>query len=205
MTHDDRVDHNRRNSRDSGESSESHGPRGGAMTSGANRPRATSLGRDILMLIVFIAISFAVAAIGSIGTAGNVDGWYATAEKAPWNPPNFLFGPVWTVLYLLMSVAAWLVWRRRYSVHTRPALMAYVVQLVLNSIWTPVFFGLYPVMGTAALWLALAIIVLLDVAVLITMLRFWPIRKASAVMLIPYWAWVLFATTLNAALAVLNS
>jgi benzodiazapine receptor len=202
MTDDNRVDHNRRDARDG---HESHDPRDGATGSGANPRRATSLGRDILMLIVFIAISFAVAAIGSIGTAGNVDGWYATAKKAPWNPPNFLFGPVWTVLYVLMSVAAWLVWRRRYSVDTRPALVAYVVQLVLNSIWTPVFFGLYPVMGPAALWLALAIIVLLDIAVLITMLRFWPIRKVSAVMLIPYWAWVLFATTLNAALAVLNS
>jgi benzodiazapine receptor len=190
MTDDNRVDHNRRDARDG---HESHDPRDGATGSGANPRRATSLGRDILMLIVFIAISFAVAAIGSIGTAGNVDGWYATAKKAPWNPPNFLFGPVWTVLYVLMSVAAWLVWRRRYSVDTRPALVAYVVQLVLNSIWTPVFFGLYPVM------------VLLDIAVLITMLRFWPIRKVSAVMLIPYWAWVLFATTLNAALAVLNS
>lgn len=202
MTDDNRVDYNRRDARDG---HESHDPRDGATGSGVNPRRATSLGRDILMLIVFIAISFAVAAIGSIGTAGNVDGWYATAEKAPWNPPNFLFGPVWTVLYVLMSVAAWLVWRRRHSVDTRPALVAYVVQLVLNSIWTPVFFGLYPVMGPAALWLALAIIVLLDIAVLITMLRFWPIRKASAVMLIPYWAWVLFATTLNAALAVLNS
>ena len=167
--------------------------------------RPESLGRDVVMLIAFIAISFAVAAVGSLGTAGNVDGWYASAEKAPWNPPNFLFGPVWTVLYLLMSVAAWLVWRRRHSVDVRPALTAYVVQLVLNSIWTPVFFGLYPAMGPVALWIALAIIVLLDIAVLVTMLRFWPVRKASAVMLIPYWAWVLFATTLNAALAVLNS
>lgn len=208
MTDDNRVaqnSHDNRESRDSRTGRDSRDSRGGVTTPGAKRQRATSLGRDILMLIVFIAISFAVAAIGSIGTAGNVDGWYATAEKAPWNPPNFLFGPVWTVLYLLMSVAAWLVWRRRHSVDTRPALTIYVVQLVLNSIWTPVFFGLYPVMGPAALWLALAIIVLLDIAVLITMLRFWPIRKASAVMLIPYWAWVLFATTLNAALAVLNS
>jgi benzodiazapine receptor len=171
----------------------------------ASTVRPAGIGRDIPMLIVFIVIAFAVAAVGSIGTAGNVDGWYATAEKAPWNPPNVLFGPVWTVLYVLMSVAAWLVWRRRRSENTRPALTAYVVQLVLNSIWTPVFFGLYPVMGPAALWTALAIIVLLDIAVLVTMLRFWAIRKASAVLLIPYWAWALFATTLNAALAVLNS
>ena len=77
-------------------------------------------------------------------------------------------------------------------------------QLALNAIWTPVFFGLYPVMGVTALWIALAIILALDVMVLVTMLRFWPVRRAAAVLLIPYWAWVLYATTLNAALALMN-
>ena len=78
------------------------------------------------------------------------------------------------------------------------------MQLVLNAIWTPVFFGLYPLIGVAALWIALVIILALDVMVLVTMLRFWPVRRLAAVLLIPYWAWVLYATTLNAALAVLN-
>ena len=160
--------------------------------------------KSALVLVAFIAIAFAVAAFGSIATAGNVDGWYADAEKAPWNPPNFLFGPVWTLLYLLMSIAAWLVWRERERVDVRPALRLYVVQLVLNAVWTPVFFGLYPFIGSSALWIALAIIVALDVAVLLTMIRFWRVRRASAWMLVPYWAWVLFATTLNAALAILN-
>ena len=152
-----------------------------------------------LVLVALLAISFGVAALGSIATAGNVEGWYADAEKAPWNPPNWLFGPAWTLLYTLMSVAAWLVWRKGGP------LKWYVIQLVLNAIWTPVFFGLYPVIGPSALWIALAIIVALDVAVLITMLRFWKVSKLAAWLLVPYWAWVLFATTLNAALAVLNS
>ncbi len=78
------------------------------------------------------------------------------------------------------------------------------MQLVLNAIWTPVFFGLYPLIGVPALWIGLAIIMALDVAVLVTMLRFWPVRRLAAVLLIPYWAWVLYATTLNAALAVIN-
>ena len=160
--------------------------------------------KSALVLVTFIAISFAVAAFGSVATAGNVDGWYADAEKAPWNPPNFLFGPVWTLLYLLMSIAAWLVWRERERADVRPALRLYVIQLVLNSVWTPVFFALYPVIGSTALWIALAIIVALDVAVLLTMIRFWRVRRAAAWMLVPYWAWVLFATTLNAALAILN-
>jgi benzodiazapine receptor len=165
-----------------------------------------SRGRSILALAAFLAISFGVAAFGSIATIQNVDGWYATAEKAFWNPPNVVFGPVWTMLYLLMSVAAWLVWREhvRGAARARRALVAYVVQLVLNAVWTPVFFGLYPAMGVSALWIGLAIILALDVAVLVTMLRFWPVRRLAAVLLIPYWAWVLYATTLNAALAVLN-
>jgi tryptophan-rich sensory protein len=160
--------------------------------------------KSALALVAFLAISFGVAGLGSIATAGNVDGWYADAEKAFWNPPNWLFGPAWTLLYTLMSVAAWLVYRRS-SENRRPALIAYVAQLVLNAIWTPVFFGLYPVIGAPALWIALAIILALDVAVLITMLRFWKVSKLAAWLLVPYWAWVLFATTLNWALAALNS
>ena len=175
-------------------------------TSGATRPdHATSRVKSALVLVAFIAISFGVAALGSIATATNVDGWYADAEKASWNPPNFLFGPVWTLLYTAMSVAAWLVWLRRRELDVRPALATYIVQLVLNAIWTPVFFGLYPFIGAPALWIALVIIAALDVAVLVTMIRFWRVRRASAWLLVPYWAWVLFATTLNAALAVLNS
>ncbi len=162
--------------------------------------------RSAGMLVVFIAISFAVAGIGGIGTAGNVQGWYADADKAFWTPPNFVFGPVWTVLYTSMSVAAWLVWRERHRAprETRAALGVYVVQLALNSVWTPMFFGLYPVFGVSALWIALGIILLLDAAILVTMLRFWPVRRLAGVLLIPYWAWCLYATTLNAALAALN-
>ncbi len=80
-----------------------------------------------------------------------------------------------------------------------------MVQLVLNAVWTPVFFGAYPLVGAAALWIALGIIVALDVAILLTMLRFWRVSRAAAWLLVPYWAWVLFATTLNAGLALLNS
>ncbi|MDQ4138306.1 MAG: tryptophan-rich sensory protein [Actinomycetota bacterium] len=169
------------------------------------RIRRDSAGRAVVMLLVFLAISFAVAAFGSLSTISNVDGWYADAEKPLWNPPNAVFGPVWTVLYTLMSVAAWLVWLRREEPGARRALWTYVVQLVLNAVWTPVFFGAYPLLGPAALWLALGVIVALDVAILLTMLRFWPLSRAAAWLLAPYWAWVLFATTLNAGLAVLNS
>ena len=161
--------------------------------------------RSALALLAFLAISFAVAGLGTAATLDNVDGWYADAEKVAWNPPNWIFGPVWTLLYTMMSVAAWTIWRQRDRVNVRPALAAYVVQLVLNTVWTPVFFGLYPAAGASALWIALVIIVALDVAVLATMIRFYRVLKLAAWLLVPYWAWVLFATTLNAGLAVLNS
>lgn len=161
--------------------------------------------RSALALIAFIAMSFSVAALGGLSTIDNVTGWYASAAKAAWNPPNWIFGPAWTLLYTLMSVAAWLVWRERSRVNVRPALTMYVVQLVLNALWTPLFFGAFPLIGPPALWIALAVIVAIDITVLLTMLRFWPIQRGAAWMLVPYWAWVLFATTLNAALAILNT
>lgn len=161
--------------------------------------------KQALVLVAFLAIAYAVAALGSIATITQVDGWYAEAEKVSWSPPNAIFGPVWTVLYALMSVAAWLVWREKDRTDVRRPLTLYVIQLVLNAIWTPIFFGLFPVLGVAALWIAAVVIVAIDVAVLLTMLAFWRVRKVAAVLLIPYWAWVLFATTLNVGIAVLQS
>ena len=172
------------------------------MSAAVDRPSGT---RSALVLVAFLAISFAVAAFGSLSTIENVDGWYSTAEKASWNPPNWIFGPVWTLLYTLMSVAAWLVWRQRAARPVKRALALYVIQLMLNAIWTPVFFGAFPLIGGPALWIALVIIVALDIAVLLTMLAFWPVSKTAAWLLVPYWAWVLFATTLNGALAALNA
>jgi translocator protein len=160
--------------------------------------------RSGLTLVAFVAIALAVGSLGAIATIQNVTGWYATAEKASWSPPNELFGPVWTVLYLLIGVSGWLIWREHSGTNVKPALTIYVVQLVLNALWAPVFFALYPVIGIAALWLALCLIVAIDVTVLLTMLQFWKVRRAAAWMLVPYWAWVLFATTLNVAIAVLN-
>lgn len=165
----------------------------------AHGPRAALAG------VLFVAIAFAVAALGSTTTVSAVDGWYADAAKPGFTPPNALFGPAWSVLYPLMAVAAWLVWRRVDAAGRRRALATYVVQLALNAVWTPVFFGLFPVLGPAALWLALAVIVALDVAVVIAVVRFARVSRIAAVLLVPYLAWILFATALNAGLAVLNS
>ena len=155
-----------------------------------------AMGPQVLGLLVFLAASALVAGLGGLATATNVNGWYATADKAPWSPPNWVFGPVWTLLYTAMAVAAWLVWRRRGE-ETRRALTAYAVQLVLNLLWTPVFFGLYPLLGTPALWIAFGIIVALAVAVAVTILYFGPISRTAGLLLLPYLAWVVFASSLN--------
>lgn len=149
------------------------------------------------VLVLFLAIAYAVAAFGSITTVGAVDGWYATAPVVPWTPPNWVFGPVWTVLYATIAVAGWLVWRRGDRTDVRPALVLFVVQLVLNSLWTPVFFGLFGVIGVAALWIAFVIILALDLAVAATIAAFWPVSRAAALLLVPYLVWILYATTLN--------
>jgi len=158
-----------------------------------------------LALLGSIALALGVGFAGSLATVSHVDGWYADAEKAPWTPPDAVFGPVWTVLYLAMAVAVWLVWRRRRESAVAPALVAYAVQLALNAAWTPVFFALYPAWGVAALWTAFGIILALIAAVIVTILRFWPIHRGAAVLLMPYLAWVLFASSLNLTLAVYAS
>jgi tryptophan-rich sensory protein len=158
--------------------------------------RTYSAGVQAAALAGFLAASFLVAALGGLATVNNVDGWYATADKAPWSPPNGVFGPVWTVLYTAMAVAAWLVWRKRTG-GTKAALTVYSIQLGLNLAWTPVFFGLYPTLGPAALWLALAIILALIAAVALTVLQFGPISRTAGLLLLPYVTWLVFASTLN--------
>lgn len=169
----------------------------------ADRAASRSGGRSVLVLLGFIGIAAAVAALGSVVSGPAIEGWYADAAKPMWNPPNAVFGPVWTVLYLLISVAAWLVWRRPDSELRTRALRAYVAQLALNALWSPAFFGLGALIGAPGLWIALGIIVALDVLILATIIRFGDVSRVAAGMLVPYWFWALFATTLNAAIAVL--
>lgn len=159
-------------------------------------PESRSVGIQLLGLLAFLGVSDLVACLGAFATLNNVNGWYVAADNAPWSPPNWVFGPIWTVLYTAMAVAAWLVWRRRAE-RSRPALVAYGIQLLLNLLWTPVFFGLYPLMGTAALWLGFAIIIALIFAVTITVLYFGPISRAAGLLLLPYVSWLVFAASLN--------
>jgi benzodiazapine receptor len=147
---------------------------------------------DLLALIGLVGACFVVAALGGLATSGAVDGWYAEADTPWFTPPNGVFGPVWTVLYAAMGVAAWLVWRRGGS------LVVWWVQLALNLAWTPTFFG------AELLWPAVAVIVALDVAVAVTLLRFLPVSRLAAALFVPYLVWVLYATALNVGIAALN-
>lgn len=148
-------------------------------------------------LVVSLVIVAAVAALGGLASVDAASDYGKLAQPS-WAPPSFLFGPVWTVLYVLMAIAAWLIWRAspRWS---NPAIIAYGVQLVLNLVWSPLFFGL----GWRGL--ALVDILLLDVAVAVTIALFWKANRVAAAMLMPYLGWVLFATALNYSVWSLNA
>ncbi|WP_404502637.1 TspO/MBR family protein [Arthrobacter sp. GAS37] len=149
-----------------------------------------------MALLGFLALSYAVSLLGSMAIIGNASGWYATANKAPWTPPGWVFGSVWTVLYTAMAIASWLVWRQR-SAHARGAMTAYGVQMLLNLAWAPTFFGMYPVWGHAALWLALLLIAALALAVTATVIRFGPISTTAGLLMLPYISWIVFSASLN--------
>ncbi len=139
---------------------------------------------------------FAVASLGAVFMPGD---WYAALRKPAWNPPGWLFGPVWTTLYTMMAVAAWLVWKRGGFVFQRRPLALFLGQLVLNAAWTPLFFGLHrPGM-------AFAVIILLWLAIAATLVAFRPVSRAAAWLLVPYLAWVGFAAVLNGTLWRLNA
>jgi tryptophan-rich sensory protein len=147
--------------------------------------KSPSSPRQALALVGFIVVTFCAPLVGIFAMP---DQWYAALNKPAWNPPPWIFGPVWSLLYLMMAVAAWLVWRRE---GWQKALMLYFIQLTLNAAWTPIFFGAHE-MG----W-ALVEIIALWLAILLTLRSFLPISKPAAWLLAPYLAWVTFAAFLN--------
>ena len=145
-----------------------------------------------MTLTGFILITFCAPLAGAIWPPGD---WYTSLAKPEWNPPGWIFGPVWTVLYLTMAVAAWHVWRR---LGWSRVLWIYVAQLLLNAAWTPIFFG------AREIGWAFVVIVALWVAILITVAAFMRVSKTAGWMLLPYMAWVSFAAVLNYTLWRLN-
>ncbi len=164
------------------------------MVDGPSRPRSKSVGA--------LAISaFAVIIASGIGglAAGSAAGDYARLQQPPWAPPAWLFGPAWTLLYALMAIAAWLVWRTGPSPESRRALTVYAVQLVLNAGWTPLFFGLG--------WRGVALVEIcgLWIALVTTVALFWRRSAVAGLLLLPYLAWTTFAMSLNFAVWQLNN
>jgi translocator protein len=152
-----------------------------------------------LGLLAFLAIALAAGGIGSLLQGSDVGGRYLAFERPAWAPPSWAFGVVWPVLYVLIGVAGWRVWRARGGVRAAGAALGlWAVQLVVNAVWPGVFFGL------EAFGPAVAVIVLLDVLVVLTIVAFWRIDRIAAWLLVPYLLWILYATALNAALWQLN-
>jgi len=149
-----------------------------------------------LGLAIAIAVCFGAAALGSWPTFRALREWYPSLRKPSWNPPNEVFGPVWSALYLTMAVAAWLVWRSGGD--TAVALGLFVEQLALNVAWSVVFFGRRNVNG------AFVVIVALWLAITSTLIAFGSIDRVAGALFVPYLAWVTFALFLNRAIARLN-
>lgn len=149
----------------------------------------------ILGLLGWLLLCLAAASMGALFMPGE---WYAALNKPAWNPPAWLFGPVWTALYAMMAVAAWLVWKRGGFAGQRRPLGLFLTQLALNALWTPLFFGLHQP------GLAFVEIILLWLVILATLLAFRPVSRVAAWLLVPYLAWVSFAAVLNGTLWRLN-
>ncbi len=142
--------------------------------------------------IISIALPLAVGFTGGRFTAQEIPNWYAHLEKPSWNPPSWIFGPVWTILYVMMGIAFFLFWKSKYhDLFRKSGMVLYIVQLVLNLAWSVLFFNLHQ-MG-----LAFADIVLLWLAIYLTIFFFGKISPMAAWLMIPYICWVSFAAVLN--------
>jgi len=157
------------------------------------------MNKKLLQIIIAIVICLVAGAIGSIATQTSVNTWYTTLSKPVFNPPNWLFAPVWTSLFVLMGISAGIVWNRGfYHKWVKTALYHFGFQLILNIAWSLVFFGLREIFG------ALLIVVGLFVLLLFTYKWFRVVNVNAAYLLIPYILWVAFASVLNFSIWQLN-
>ncbi|MGB8226299.1 MAG: TspO/MBR family protein [Sedimentisphaerales bacterium] len=153
---------------------------------------------EVVKLIICCSVPLAVGFAGSLFTANSMD-WYQTLAKPAFNLPSWVFAPVWTSLYLLMGISAFLVWRKEPAdTAVKVALACFILQLVFNALWTPIFFGAKQPL------IAFGDIILLWLAIASTIICFYRVYKLSAILLVPYILWVSFAAVLNAAICMLN-
>ena len=156
---------------------------------------AREIGRSLSSLAICILVCLAAGWVGSRFLPGE---WYTSLNKTSWTPPNSVFGPVWTALYIMMGISAWIVWKNRHYKKAKVSLFLFVFQLILNSLWTYIFFGLHrpgvAFLEISALWFVL----------LATLIGFWRVKNVAGVLMLPYILWVSFAALLSFAIWRLN-
>jgi len=158
-----------------------------------------SKGSKILKLIISILICQGAGAIGSLFTSPAISTWYATIQKPSFNPPNWIFAPVWILLFLLMGLSLYLIWSNGFKRKgTKIAISIFFVQLILNILWSILFFGLQSPL------FAFIEIIILWFAILLTIISFYKVSKIAAYLLMPYIIWVSFASVLNFSILIIN-
>ncbi|WP_339613469.1 TspO/MBR family protein [uncultured Rubinisphaera sp.] len=150
-------------------------------------------------LVVFIIVCLSAGGLGAIATTPEIEGWYKMIAKPSWNPPGWIFGPVWTTLYIMMAIAVWLVWKQAGFKAAKLPLNSFGVQLLLNVAWSWIFFGMH-----RPGW-AFAEIIVLWLAILATTILFFKKSKIAGGLMVPYLAWVSFASVLNFTIWRLNT
>lgn len=155
--------------------------------------------KNFLKLISSILVCFLAGGVGNFFTIPSIPTWYAGLAKPPFNPPNYLFGPIWTLLYILMGISLYLIWSKGFkNQKVKNVLYLFGIQLFLNAIWSPIFFGAHNLL------LAFVVIVFMWIFILKTIMAFAKINKMSSYLLYPYLAWVSFASILNFSVWLLN-
>lgn len=155
--------------------------------------------REIPKLILSVLIVFTAGALGTVATLPEITTWYAQLAKPAWTPPDWAFGPVWSTLYVLIGVALFLVWRQGLDRRdVRYALLIFAIQLILNILWSVVFFGLHSLLG------GFILILLLWIAIFANIIAFYVISRAAGLIMIPYLVWVSIASYLNYSVYLIN-
>jgi tryptophan-rich sensory protein len=155
--------------------------------------------RELPKLIISILIVFVAGSIGTLATTSELTTWYAALAKPNWTPPNWVFGPIWSTLYILMGIALFMVWKQGLERDdVKFAILIFAVQLVLNTLWSLVFFGMHAIFG------GFILILILWIAIFANIIVFYIITKPAGLLLIPYLLWVSIASYLNYSVYLLN-
>ena len=155
--------------------------------------------KPLAKLVVIILLCLATGYLGSLFTRQSIPNWYADLQKPSFNPPDWIFAPVWTILYLMMAVSAFIILSKDLNnSKVKIAFIVFLIQLLLNGLWTPIFFGAH------LIFVALIEIIILWLSIILTIVLFWKVSIPAALLLLPYILWVTFAAVLNAAIWLLN-